>query len=84
MSFVIPENKCTTKQQIKARLAPEVNRISHVRNFPFKITAEELYGVFGKYGAVCQIRLGDKSNDERGTAFVTHEDMCDTKATFRD
>ena len=64
----------------KARLPPEVNRILYVRNLPFKITAEELYGIFGKYGAVYQIRVGDKSSDTRGTAFVVYEDIYDAKA----
>ena len=39
------------------RLPPEVNRIIFVRNLPFKITAEEMYDIFGKYGAIRQIRL---------------------------
>lgn len=64
----------------KARLPPEVNRILYVRNLPFKITADELYGIFGKYGAVYQIRLGEKSSDKRGTAFVVYEDIYDAKA----
>ena len=38
------------------RLPPEVNRIIFVRNLPFKITAEELYDIFGKYGSIRQIR----------------------------
>lgn len=44
------------------------------------MTAEELYGVFGKYGAVYQIRLGEKHKDTRGTAFVVYEDIYDAKA----
>jgi pre-mRNA branch site protein p14 len=39
-----------------------------------------LYGIFGKYGAVHQIRLGDKNKDTRGTAFVVYEDIYDAKA----
>ncbi len=39
------------------RLPPEVNRILFVRNLPFKISAEEMYDIFGKYGAIRQIRL---------------------------
>lgn len=54
----------------QSRLPPEVNRILYVRNLPFKITAEELYDIFGKYGAVYQIRLGERGKDTRGTAFV--------------
>ena len=35
-----------------ARLPPEVNRILYVRNLPFNITADEMYDIFGKYGAI--------------------------------
>jgi RNA recognition motif-containing protein len=38
------------------RLPPEVNRILYVRNLPFNISAEELYKIFGDYGAIRQIR----------------------------
>jgi pre-mRNA branch site protein p14 len=65
---------------LQSKLPPEVNRILYVRNLPFKITAEELYTIFGKYGAVFQIRLGDKHKDTRGTAFVVYEDIYDAKA----
>lgn len=27
------------------------------RNLPFKITSDEMYDVFGKYGAIRQIRM---------------------------
>lgn len=64
----------------QSRLPPEVNRILYVRNLPFKITPEELYAIFGKYGAVYQIRLGNKDKDTRGTAFVIYEDIYDAKA----
>ncbi|KAI9021602.1 hypothetical protein J3Q64DRAFT_1718374 [Phycomyces blakesleeanus] len=61
-----------------ARLPPEVNRVLFVRNLPFKITAEEMYEVFGKYGPVRQIRVGN-ATDTRGTAFVVYEDIFDAK-----
>lgn len=51
-----------------------------MRNLPFKITAEELYGIFGKYGALFQIRLGERGRDTRGTAFVVYEDIYDAKS----
>lgn len=60
------------------RLAPEVNRALYVRNLPFKITAEEMYDIFGKFGAIRQIRLGN-AQDTRGTAFVVYEDIYDAK-----
>jgi pre-mRNA branch site protein p14 len=47
---------------------------------PFTISPDELYAIFGKYGAVYQIRLGDKDKDTRGTAFVVYEDVYDAKA----
>ena len=34
------------------RLPPEVNRVLYVRNLPYKITGEEMYDIFGKYGAI--------------------------------
>lgn len=63
------------------RLAPEVNRALYVRNLPFKITADEMYDIFGKYGAIRQIRLGN-ANDTRGTAFVVYEDIYDAKTAL--
>jgi len=61
-----------------ARLPPEVNRALFVRNLPYKITSEEMYEIFGKFGAVRQIRLGNASKT-RGTAFVVYEDIYDAK-----
>ena len=61
-----------------ARLPPEVNRVLYVRNLPFKITSEEMYDIFGKYGAIRQIRLGNASGT-KGTAFVVYEDIYDAK-----
>jgi hypothetical protein len=40
------------------RLPPEVNRVLYIRNLPYKITADEMYDIFGKYGAIRQIRVG--------------------------
>uniref|UniRef100_A0A7S2C985 RRM domain-containing protein n=1 Tax=Florenciella parvula TaxID=236787 RepID=A0A7S2C985_9STRA len=62
----------------RGRLPPEVNRVLYIRNLPFKITSEEMYDIFGKYGAIRQIRVGDKP-DTRGTAFVVYEDIYDAK-----
>lgn len=49
-----------------------------VRNLPYKISSEEMYDLFGKYGAVRQIRLGD-SNDTRGTAVVVYESASEAR-----
>lgn len=61
------------------RLPPEVNRALYVKNLPFKITPEELFDIFGKYGAIRQIRLGDIQST-KGTAFVVYEDIYDAKS----
>jgi pre-mRNA branch site protein p14 len=37
------------------RLPPEVNRILFVRNLPYKISTEDLYEIFGKYGGIRQV-----------------------------
>lgn len=39
------------------RLPPEVNRILYVRNLPFNMSPEDLYKIFGDYGAIRQIRM---------------------------
>ena len=41
------------------RLPPEVNRVLYVRNLPYKITGEEMYDIFGKYGAIRYVRKID-------------------------
>jgi pre-mRNA branch site protein p14 len=53
-------------------------RILFVRNLPYTITAEEMFAVFGKYGALRQIRVGS-SPDTRGTAFIVYEDAADAR-----
>merc|ERR1719219_2328561 len=60
------------------RLPPEVNRVLYVRNLPYKISADELYDIFGKYGSIRQIRKG-VSQETRGTAFVVYDDIYDAK-----
>ncbi len=64
------------KSRANTRLPQEVNRAIYVRNLPFKISAEELYDLFGKYGPIRQIRQG-VANDTKGTAFVVYEDIYD-------
>ncbi|CAD7943556.1 unnamed protein product [Amoebophrya sp. A25] len=60
------------------RLPPEVNRIIYVRNLPYKIAADELYDIFGKFGPIRQIRKGN-TNETKGTAFVVYDDIYDAK-----
>merc|ERR1712211_94320 len=66
------------RNKANVRLPPEVNRVLYVRNLPYKITAEEMHGIFGKYGAIRQIRVGN-TPETRGTAFVIYEDIFDAK-----
>ncbi|KAF2876357.1 hypothetical protein BDV95DRAFT_482891, partial [Massariosphaeria phaeospora] len=61
------------------KLAPEVNRALFVKNLSFNVTPEELFDLFGKFGAVRQIRQGI-ANNTKGTAFVVYEDVMDAKA----
>ena len=60
---------------------PEVNRILYVRNLPFNITDEDMYDIFGKYGAIRQIRIG-QTRDTKGTAYVVYADIYDAKAAL--
>ncbi len=61
----------------------QVNRILYVRNLPYKITAEELYDLFGRYGALRQVRVGN-TQETKGTAFVVYEgERCVSAAGMR-
>ncbi|MES1921633.1 hypothetical protein MHBO_003160 [Bonamia ostreae] len=63
------------------KIPPEVNRILYAKNLPFKVTGQELYSIFGKYGAIRQIRMGS-TNESRGTAYVVYEDLFDAKSAL--
>lgn len=43
------------------RLSPDVTRVLYVRNLPFKLSSEELYDIFGKYGPIRQVMPGRPS-----------------------
>ena len=34
------------------QLPPQVNRALFIRNLPYKISADEMYDIFGKYGSI--------------------------------
>ena len=53
------------QKRANLRLPPEINRVLYVRNLPYKISGEEMYDIFGKYGAIRQIRVGN-TPDTRG------------------
>merc|ERR1711893_75547 len=67
-------------QRKQERLPPEVSRILYVRNLPYKIENDEMYDIFGKYGAIRQIRIGTVAGETKGTAYVVYEDIYDAKA----
>ena len=70
--------KNENKKEKLIRLPHEISRFIYVRNLPHKITPEELYDIFGRFGVVRQIRRGI-SNKNKGTTFVVYEDLIDAK-----
>lgn len=58
----------------RVSLPPEVNRILYVKNLPFNMKSDEIYDLFGRYGAIRQIRVGDTATT-KGSAFVVYEDI---------
>merc|ERR1712117_941189 len=74
--FIHEVTMAMNRNRQNVRLPPEVNRVLYVRNLPYKITGEEMYDIFGKYGAIRQIRVGN-TPETRGTAFVVYEDIFD-------
>jgi pre-mRNA branch site protein p14 len=66
--------------------------ILFVKNLAFKVTSEEMYDLFGRFGPIRQIRLfvpkstrltdrGNK-NATRGTAYVVYESPQDAKVAI--
>lgn len=58
--------------------ARQHSRILFVKNLNYNTTGADLYQVFGRYGAIRQIRLGDATGT-KGTAYVVYEEMADAK-----
>jgi pre-mRNA branch site protein p14 len=77
-SLVGPGGGIGPRRIQNVRLPPEVNRIIYIRNLPWKISPEEMYDIFGKYGPIRQIRLGN-TQQTRGRAYVCYEDIYDAK-----
>jgi len=61
-----------------SNLPPGANRILFVKNLNYSITGEDLYDLFGRYGSIRQIRLGNEAKT-KGTAFVVFDDVMDAK-----
>ncbi|CAG7848850.1 SubName: Full=Uncharacterized protein {ECO:0000313/EMBL:KIM29438.1} [Serendipita indica DSM 11827] len=60
------------------KLPPGANRILFVKNLSYSITGEDLYDLFGRYGGIRQIRIGNEAKT-KGTAFVVFDDVMDAK-----
>jgi pre-mRNA branch site protein p14 len=55
-----------------------VSKIVLVKQLPFKITPEDMYELFGRYGPIRQIRMGT-TESTRGKAFVIYQDAYDSQ-----
>ncbi|GAK64483.1 RNA-binding domain-containing protein [Moesziomyces antarcticus] len=58
--------------------ARQHTRIVFVKNLNYNTTGADLYNVFGRYGAIRQIRIGDAPKT-KGTAYVVYQEMADAK-----
>ena len=47
-----------------------------MKNLNYQITGEDLYDLFGRYGGIRQVRLGNEPKT-KGTAFVVFDDVMD-------
>lgn len=64
------------------KLPPEVNRILYIKNLPYKITGEEMYDIFGKFGAVRQIRIGNTAETRLVTLLWSSNVFEQSKVLF--
>ncbi|KAK9382848.1 splicing factor 3B subunit 6-like protein [Kockiozyma suomiensis] len=60
------------------KISAEINRILFVKNLSYNVTSEELYDLFGRFGSIRQIRLGN-AQGTKGTAFVVYDELQDAK-----
>lgn len=71
---------CAYMSFSQAKLPPGANRILFVKNLNYQITGEDMYDLFGRYGSIRQIRIGNEAKS-KGTAFVVFDDVMDVRAT---
>ncbi|PWN86582.1 RNA-binding domain-containing protein [Acaromyces ingoldii] len=57
------------------------SRMLFVKNLNYTVSGSDLYELFGRYGAIRQIRLGDGPKT-KGTAFVVYEEISDAKSAL--
>lgn len=60
------------------QIARNANRILYVRNLPASIDGQDLYELFGRYGPIRQVRLGNTPKTIT-TAYVVYEDVFDAQ-----
>jgi RNA recognition motif. (a.k.a. RRM, RBD, or RNP domain) len=63
---------------LQAKLPPGANRILFVKNLNYQITGDDLYDLFGRYGSIRQIRIGNEAKT-KGTGFVVFDDVMDVR-----
>jgi pre-mRNA branch site protein p14 len=63
----------------EVQIARNANRILYVRNLPVSIDGHDLYDLFGRYGPIRQIRLGNTPKTVT-TAYVVYEDVFDAQS----
>ncbi|UZJ51736.1 hypothetical protein CBS101457_001056 [Exobasidium rhododendri] len=55
------------------------SRMLFVKNLNYNVQGADLYELFGRYGAIRQVRIGDQAGKTKGTAFVVFEEIGDAK-----
>lgn len=66
---------------MQTKLPPGANRILFVKNLNYQITGEDLYDLFGRYGSIRQIRIGNEQKT-KGTAFVVYDDVMEVRSSL--
>ncbi len=73
---LITDNSSDNSFFIQSKLPPGANRILFVKNLNYNITGEDLYDLFGRYGTIRQVRIGNEQKT-KGTAFIVFDDVMD-------
>lgn len=63
------------------RGSSDASRILFVRNLPFKASGADLYRIFGRYGKIRQVRLGN-GKTTKGTAFVVYHEVSEARTAM--
>ncbi|EZG55391.1 putative RNA-binding protein [Gregarina niphandrodes] len=74
----MPDPVMPAQATSKIKLPKNASRIIYVKGLPAKVSNDDLYDIFGKYGSIRQIRVGVAPNT-KGTGYVVYDDICDAK-----